>query len=192
MAAALRLSRLETWISLALLLPLLCGAALFSVGCVPGEDDSGGGGASGGGTSGALMERITLSGKPYTLEVARDNAAREKGLGGRAEIPADGGMLFVFDDSQLRRFFMRDCTIDLDIVFLDPLGFVTAVHTMPKEPPRGTDESIDRYLARLKLYSSISPAQFAIELRSGEAAKLGIKPNQRIEHDWKRVRKLTR
>jgi hypothetical protein len=138
----------------------------------------------------APPEKITIAGKTYTLELAKDESARSKGMGGRTTLAADAGMLFVFPDSQRRTFWMRDCTLDLDIIFLDPLGFVTAVHHMPAEPPRRADESESAYLARLKSYSSVSPARYAIELRGGDAAKLGVKPNQKIDAEWRRIKTL--
>lgn len=125
-------------------------------------------------------EQVTLGDKEFTLKLAIDNAARERGLGGVTEIPELGGMLFVFPDSQMRSFWMYDCVIDLDIAFLDPFGIVTAVHTMPKEFPRDKGEPDGSYKARLKKYSSLSPAQFAIEVRPGTLKALGIKRGTKI------------
>lgn len=189
--------------TLALLLGVVA-IASTAAGCDPergGDESQGSGGAvtssspsPGGAPSArkATFEKIKIKDRTYSLEVASDDAARSKGMGGRTSMPDDGGMLFVFPDSQRRGFWMRDCTLDLDIIFVDPLGYVTAVHTMPAEPPRRADETESAYLARLKNYSSISPAQFAIELRAGEAERLGIKPNQKIDAEWKRIAKLAR
>jgi uncharacterized membrane protein (UPF0127 family) len=78
---------------------------------------------------------------------------------------------------------MKDCVIDMDIVYLDPLGYVTAMHTMTKQPPKGADESQIAYEQRLVRYSSVSPAQYVIELRAGRAKELGIKTSQKIALD---------
>ena len=125
----------------------------------------------------------TISGKPFRLTVASSDASRQKGLGGVKDIPADGGMVFVFPDAQLRAFWMIDCLVDMDIVYLDPLGYVTAVRTMKKESPRHEGEPQADYEARLPRYSSVSPAQYVIELRAGRAAELGIKAQQKIAID---------
>lgn len=137
-------------------------------------------------------EKVTLGDRSFTLRLAIDEKARERGLGGVEEIPADGGMLFVFPDAAVRNFWMRDCVIDLDIAFLDPFGIVTAVHTMPKEPPRGPQESESSYQARLKRYTSAVPAQFAIEVRPGTLAELGIKRGDRIALDLPRLKAAAR
>lgn len=137
-------------------------------------------------------ERFTINGEAFTLEVARDNKAREKGLGGRSSLAPDAGMIFIFPRAEPRAFWMLDTEIDLDIIYVDPLGFVTAVYTMPAEPPRRKDESIDSYRARLPRYPSVAPAQFAIELAAGKAKELGIKPNQKLPGEWDRLKKLAK
>jgi len=165
---------------------VLAGGTLFSAmaaaGCAGSSDPAA--------AKGPLFEKITLGGETLSLELARDDKSREKGLGGRSSIPAGGGMLFVFPDSAVRNFWMYDCTIDIDVIYVDPLGFVTAVHTMPAEAPRAKGESVDEYRARLPRYSSVSPAMFAIEIKPGDARRLGIKPNDKIVADWARIRKL--
>jgi uncharacterized membrane protein (UPF0127 family) len=133
-------------------------------------------------------EKVKIAGTEYTLKTAMDDKSRTKGLGGVDQIDEFGGMIFVFPNSLPRSFWMYGCTIDLDIAFLDPLGIVTAVHTMPKEAPRGANESDDAYGARLKRYSSVSPAQFAIELRPGSFQKLGIKRGSKIDLDLPRLK----
>jgi uncharacterized membrane protein (UPF0127 family) len=60
---------------------------------------------------------------------------------------------------------------------------VTAIHTMRMEPPKRPDESDFAYEERLPRYSSVLPSQFVIELRSGRAAELGLKTQQKIELD---------
>lgn len=134
------------------------------------------------------MYAMEIAGKPFTLKVSCSDATRQRGLGGVTSIADDGGMIFIFPSSALRRFWMKDCVVDMDIVFLDPLGFITAVHTMSAEPLKGPDETEAAYEARLRGYSSVAPAQFAIELRKGRAAELGLKPAQRIPLDAKTLR----
>ena len=136
------------------------------------------------------VEKLTIAGTEFTLKTALDNDSRSKGLGGVSELPENGGMLFVFPDSQVRSFWMDDCLMDIDIAYVNPLGIVTAVHTMTKEPPRGENESLEAYHNRLRLktYSSRTPAQIAIELRPGMFNKLGIKRGSKIDLDLPRLK----
>ena len=125
----------------------------------------------------------TLAGKPFKLKISSSAATRERGLGGVTDIPADGGMIFVFAAPGLQNFWMYDCVTDMDIVYLDGLGYVTAIYEMTKEPLRRPDESVQEYGARLKRYPSRMPAQYVIELRAGRAKELGLQVQQKIEID---------
>lgn len=125
----------------------------------------------------------TIGGKPFALTVSASDATRTRGLSGVASIADDGGMVFVFPDAQMRGFWMVDCIVDMDIVYLDPLGYVTAIHTMRKEAPQRQGESRGAYEARLPRYSSVLPAQYAIELRAGRAAELGLRTSQKVTLD---------
>ncbi len=118
-------------------------------------------------------QTIHLAGRTFTLELALDHDARVQGLSDRAQIAEQGGMLFVFPQPRVLEFVMRRCPVPIDVIFLDPGGRVTATHAMTVEPP-GTPE------AQLKRYSSRYVAQFAIELKGGSLATLGLDPGDRV------------
>lgn len=140
----------------------------------------------------AGSEQVTIAGETWTFEVARDTPSRTRGLGGRASLPPQGGMMFIFPDAQVRSFWMYDCLMPIDVVFLDPLGVITATHSMPIEPPRAPEESEATYAGRLPLYSSRFPAQFALEFPAGTIERLGLRPNTRIDLDPRRLKSLAR
>jgi uncharacterized protein len=138
------------------------------------------------------FENVNISGKAYSLQLANTPEKRVQGLSGRTSITEDGGMLFVFPDSQVRvqEFVMRDCVIPIDIIFLDRSGRVTAKHAMKVEDPRRSDEpkpadprQPDPYELRLKRYSSKYAAQYVIELAGGQLEKLTVKEGDKIELD---------
>jgi uncharacterized membrane protein (UPF0127 family) len=135
---------------------------------------------------------VTVAGKVFHCRISADDATREKGLGGVASLAPDEGMIFVFADSRERSFWMVDCIMDIDIAFIDPSGFVTAVHTMPKEPLRGEGESVDTYYSRLKRYPSAGPAQFALEVAPGTLRTLGIRRGSRLEFDRDSLKTLAK
>lgn len=142
------------------------------------------------------VETLTIAGskatKTFKLKVAADDASRTKGLGGVSELPEDGGMIFIFKNSDARYFWMKGCVMDIDIAFVDGLGVVTAVHTMKKEAPQRPDESELAYEGRLKRYNSNTPCQFAIELRPGTFDTLGIKRGSKIQLDTARLKALAK
>lgn len=143
---------------------------------------------------------VKLAGKTYFLEIAADTDKRMLGLGSRTQIADDGGMIFVFPASQVavQSFVMRDCPIDIDIIYTDGAGRILAMHEMKKEPPRDEskgegkpgDMMNDVYDRRLPRYSSRYPATFAIELQAGSIKKLGLKEGDLAEFDHAALKKM--
>ncbi|HSW47260.1 MAG TPA: DUF192 domain-containing protein [Phycisphaerae bacterium] len=80
---------------------------------------------------------------------------------------AQRGMLFVFSDDELRAFWMYNTIIPLDIAFIRSDGLIVSTHTMAPLETR--------------LYPSIEPARFALEVRAGLFAELGIGHGDRVE-----------
>jgi len=64
------------------------------------------------------------------LEVASTPDERRHGLMGRSDLPAVCGMLFE-NLSGGGYFWMKNCLIPLDVMFLDKDGFVTKTYSMP-------------------------------------------------------------
>lgn len=154
-------------------------------------------------------EKVTISGKEFKLELANTLETRYKGLSGRASIPANGGMLFVFPLNQVQThgFVMRDCPVPIDIIYLDPSGRIVAMHKMVPEPPRTEKEKVltkessslpdwsadnKAYESRLKQYSSKWPSQFVIELAGNTLDPLNLKEGQKIELAFDRLKKAAK
>lgn len=140
------------------------------------------------------IEQVVIGGETFALEVSADSQSRQHGLMERTEIPDHGGMLFVFPDNEVvvQNFWMGNCPIDMDILFLDPRGVVTAAHRMKAEPPRSPNESEAEYDRRMPRYSSGYPAQFAIELKAGTIERLRIRVDDRIRLDLDRLKAMAR
>lgn len=137
------------------------------------------------------FEVVQIGDRTFTLELVADEASRTLGLGGRTEVPEDGGMLFSFPDSKIRHFVMRDCLVPIDIIFLDHAGNITATHHMPVEPPQTGDETDRQYELRLKRYGSRFNARYAIELQGGMLENLDLQPGQTIKLDTARLAEIT-
>lgn len=164
-------------------------------------------------------EDVTIGGKSFKLEVANTFETRMKGLSGRTTIADSGGMLFVFPQNQVdvHGFVMRDCPVPIDIIYLDPVGRIVAMHKMTPEPPRSEAErklvppstnpphpstgwkewpkwtwSNAAYEERLKKYSSGSASQFVIELKGNMLDTLNLKKGQKIELDLEKLKKAAK
>jgi uncharacterized membrane protein (UPF0127 family) len=136
--------------------------------------------------------RIEVKGEAFTLTIAADDASRARGLGGVAEIPEHGGMLFAFRSAETQGFWMIDCITDMDILYVDPQGYVVSAYTMVAEAPRAPGESEQAYRDRLRRYPSGKPAQFVIELKAGTIARLGIVPGTKVTLDAKALKELAK
>ena len=143
-------------------------------------------------TTAPTHERVTIRGEDFLLELAITDAARARGLMHRTELAADGGMLFIFPRPEVRSFWMANCLIDIDLIFLDGRGRITALHRMKAEPPRREDEDMADYESRMKPHWSGNAAQFAIELQAGSLDRLDLKLEERIELDLPRLKALAR
>jgi len=96
----------------------------------------------------------------YTLEIADTEPTRQTGLMNRDSMPANRGMLFVFEDEIPREFWMKNTRIPLDILFLDSAGKVVASKSMKPYD--------------LNTTPSNAPAKYAIELNQGAAESSGV------------------
>ena len=72
-------------------------------------------------------ETIIVGDKEYDVAVADTPELRQKGLEPYSYLKEDEGMLFVFDEETTDYFTMKNCGIDLDIVFIDSEGEVIQV-----------------------------------------------------------------
>ena len=95
-------------------------------------------------------------------EVAATAREREQGLMGRTELPDGTGMIFVFEEQGIRRFWMRNTLLPLDIGFLDQRQVLVDVQQM---------EPMDE-----ELTESRAPAMFALEVPQGWFEARGIQP----------------
>jgi uncharacterized membrane protein (UPF0127 family) len=96
----------------------------------------------------------------YYLQLAVTPAQQALGLGGRAKLPPDNGMLFVNHSSGTRCFWMKGMRFALDMIWLTPTDEVVSVQpdVLPKSYPSA--------------YCTL--AQDVIELDAGQAHLAGI------------------
>ena len=121
---------------------------------------------SSGSPSGLPETSMQIGSKTYRLEIAADEASREHGLMERDSMDSDHGMIFVFPNCQNRSFWMHHTRFGLDIIFADDHDRVVSIHTM-----KAYDESST---------PSEGPAEYAIELNTGEVASTGVKPGDKL------------
>ncbi len=129
----------------------------------------------------------------FTLEIANDKATRDQGLMFREEIANDGGMIFVFDSDQERSFWMKNCLVDIDILYVDRTGHILSAYTMKAQPPQDTDESEVVYENRIRQtanYRSNGKARYVIEMKAGKIRELGLRHEQKLKLDLNRLKQI--
>ena len=91
----------------------------------------------------------------------------EKGLMFVKALPQDEGMLFLFDQEEMRVFWMKNTLIDLDIIFLNAAGKVNKIYEyVPHTYTYTPENEIPRVGA---------PAQYVLEVAAGTAARHQLK-----------------
>src|SRR6202034_4680188 len=74
------------------------------------------------------LEIATSTGRhAFQVEIADNDATRERGLMDRRFMAADHGMLFEFDREAPVAFWMKNTYIPLDMIFIAPSGVVTRI-----------------------------------------------------------------
>ena len=61
------------------------------------------------------------------VEIADTDATRTRGLMFREDLPYNQGMLFVFDDEQIRSMWMLNMQFPLDVIWFDKAGNVVHI-----------------------------------------------------------------
>ena len=135
-------------------------------------------------------EAVVIGEDTFKLEVAANGKSRAKGLMNRQKIDDDGGMIFIYKRARVRSFWMKNCLVDIDLLYLDGRGRIVSMHKMKKESSRGENEPVVEYERRLKRYPSRRPAQFIIELKAGWIDRLKPKVGETIELDLPKLRQI--
>lgn len=127
------------------------------------------------GPSGLEIEPLTIvtdTGRhAFQVEIADDEAERQRGLMFRPPLGDDEGMLFEFPESAERSFWMRNTPSSLDIIYVAPDGRIVSI-------ARNTTPNSDTPIP------SNAPASGVIELRAGRAAEISADPGDQIEHPF--------
>ncbi len=129
-------------------------------------------------------QKLRFFGEEWECELCLDETSRSTGMGARSEFPPATAMVFVYTDASLLSFWMKDCLIDMDMVFVDKDGRITAVHEAKREPLRRKSQSQAAYERTLKRYGSNRRAQFVIELPAGSVKRIEPKLGDKVDIDW--------
>ncbi len=102
------------------------------------------------------------------VEIADDDAERQRGLMERTALAGDAGMLFVFGRERQLSFWMRNTLIPLSIAYIDADGRIVDIEDM---------EPLDDQTK----HPSAEPAQYALEVNQSFFEERGIEVGDTVE-----------
>jgi hypothetical protein len=88
----------------------------------------------------------------------------------RASLPENAGMLFIFDETSVHAFWMKDTLIPLDMIFIDDEGLIAGV-VERAEPRTLAPRSVGR------------PSRYVLEVNGGWSAAHGIRAGDRVRFE---------
>ncbi len=105
----------------------------------------------------------------FKVWIADNDPSRQQGLMFIKDLPADQGMLFLFDRPGFMAFWMKNTYLSLDLVFIARDGIV--VNVAQNATPLSE-----------QLIESAAPVTGVLELVAGTAARIGLSAGDRISH----------
>lgn len=112
---------------------------------------------------------VTLpNGAIYAVEIPRTPEARQRGMMFRSKVPPRTGMLFVFETTGRYPFWMKNCLISLDLIWLDESKRIVAI--LPEAPPCKADPC--------PIYQFDVPSRYVLEIAGGAAKREGLAVGQ--------------
>jgi len=118
------------------------------------------------------LGKITFTDAPgapqVEVELARDDAARERGLMYRTSMPEGRGMLFSWQEERVRNFWMHNTCIPLDMLYVTREGIIAGIlEQVPtlNDAPRGIP----------------CPVAHVLELNAGWARAHGLAPGMKLK-----------
>lgn len=106
----------------------------------------------------------------FKIEIADSPYERQTGLMYRDSLEEQHGMLFIFENSELRGFYMKNTLIPLDLIFIDEDYEI--VHIYSKATPYKTAS-----------ISSQLPAKYVFEINGGLSEQIGIQKGMKIKYN---------
>lgn len=116
---------------------------------------------------------LTINGKDYQIEYAQTTIQKAKGLSNRNSLCNNCGMLFVFSQTGIHPFWMKDTKIPLDMIWLDENGKIVHYELAKPEP--------NIPITKLKVYKNSIPAKYVLELNASDFSRLKLKIGDTIK-----------
>ncbi len=128
----------------------------------------------------ATIKKADGKSESFNLELAVSIKEMTRGLMYRKSMRDDWGMLFIYDDVQIRSFWMKNTLIPLDMLFINEKGQVVGI-VEGAEPMTRQARGVNK------------PAKYVLELIAGRTKALGIKTGDTMSlanvENWQDIQK---
>lgn len=115
----------------------------------------------------ASRGRILFGQNAWTVEIARTNEERSRGLSGRSSLSPQTGLLFVFNETGTHLFWMKEMLFNLDLVFFDENWQIILV-----------EKNLSQQTFPQTFGGQIK-SRYVLEINAGEAEKFGLTVGER-------------
>ncbi|MFH1745132.1 MAG: DUF192 domain-containing protein [bacterium] len=113
---------------------------------------------------------LIIDNKKIKIEIADDYVEIVNGLSGREYLEKESGMLFVFNDKQIRDFWMKNMRFPLDIIWINDNKIIDISKNLL---PEGENP--------LNHYYSPKPVNYVLEVNGGFCEKNNIKTGDSVK-----------
>lgn len=113
--------------------------------------------------------KVCFENNCYTIEIARTQEEKEKGLMYRENLGKDRGMLFINREEVIYPFWMKSMQFPLDIIWLDNNSEIVFI-AKNAQPCAGECNNI----------IPDKPARYILELNAGEVERIGLQVGDKI------------
>jgi uncharacterized membrane protein (UPF0127 family) len=118
----------------------------------------------------AVVETAAGGRHAVSVEVARTDAERARGLMHRRRLAPDAGMLFLFEKTAIHAFWMKDTFIPLDMIFIGEDGRIVGI--VRRAAP-----------GDLSPLGPGAPSRYVLEVNGGWAEARGVAVGDRVRFE---------
>lgn len=114
--------------------------------------------------------KVTIGNETFFVEIADTPATQIKGLSGHEKLLDNEGMLFVFPEKSVQKFWMKEMKFPLDIIWINSDRVAGIIYGA--EPEAGE---------QLTIYASPEPVDKVLEISAGIASAKGVRVGDVIQ-----------
>lgn len=118
--------------------------------------------------------KVTIDNHTFSVEIASTSAQQQLGLSGRASLPKDQGMLFLFAAPNRYPFWMKDMQFPLDMIYINNNKIVDIFQNVPIPKSTDTDATLPKYIPNAQ-------ANQVLEINAGQVKQYSFKKGDSVK-----------